>query len=186
MAEESFLTQSVSEVSLEEGEEGKYKEESFNFPPGVDLGTSYGSYLLSRGKSTRRRSKHHSIKPGQTTGGGVKLPAIVPSVHHDITLLLSFLSELCSRLRTNGQHCIALETCLTDLYNIDTALAATPAINKGQLVVLYLQQLTQAIVAITPEIGASSLSTSGDRQREMKAFKRLYQTTEAGMGIIIN
>lgn len=161
-AENDFLTRASSKDSLEES------RVHFAFPPSVELGTSYGSYLHSRKSSNRK------IRP--------KKPARVsmqPALHRDLELLSTSLSQLCIRLKTNGQSTGALEGVLVGLQQLrSTLLPTAPAASMGEIVLYFLLQVVQALISITPEMDRS-FPLVKDKE-ESRALRRLYQTTEAG------
>ncbi|XP_019855974.1 PREDICTED: uncharacterized protein LOC109584607, partial [Amphimedon queenslandica] len=158
--EADFLTGASSRDSLEDS------RVQFTFPPSVDLGTSYGSYLHSRKSSTR---KIHRKKPVN----------ILQPLHRDLELLSASLNQLCSRLKSNGQTTGAIENALVGLQQLrSTVLATAPAGSRGEVVLYFLLQVVQALISVAPNLDGSSLHLAKDKE-EAKALRRLYQTTEA-------
>ena len=159
--EADFLTGTSSRDSLEES------RVQFTFPPSVDLGTSYGSYLHSRKSSTRKTRRK-------------KIVNVLQPLHRDLELLSASLNQLCSRLKSNGQTTGAIENALVGLQQLrSTVLATGPAGSRGDIVLYFLLQVVQALIAVTPNLDGSSLHLVKDKE-EARALRRLYQTTEAG------
>ena len=186
IAEEEELLYSSSNVSLDQ--EGGV---SYRFPPGVDLGTSYGSYLFSR------RSNRHT--PSHKIGSNVPhLPAIKNCID-DITLhtLYTSLYHLLESVNHLHTHLHRRGIDSSSLHN--TYITLTPAINELRgvvhklrgtvdtstlmdtikLLMIYVSLIIESIQETCPKL-LHQTSTN-----EMKTLQRLCHATNAGMYDII-
>ena len=158
------------------------------FPAGIELGTSYGSYLFSRKSShkpvvnnipklpTLPQVKEHI--PKLPTLPQVKEHSILFQLRRDFQLLVNSLTELHTTLKDNGITVTCLLSTIHEVQDLLIQLTNSPdVVETIQVVLLYLQLITQTLLSTTQHLVHPPLINGTD---ELKTLRTLYQTTEAG------
>lgn len=157
------------------------EESPTGFPAGIELGTSYGSYLFSR-KSPRKPVV--SNIPKLPTLPQVKEHSILFQLRRDFQLLVNGLTELHTTLKDNGITVTCLLSTIREVQDLLIQLTNSPdVVETVQVVLLYLQVITQTLLSTTQYLIHPPLINGTD---ELKTLRTLYQTTEAGQFIHYN
>ena len=165
-------------------------EGSFRFPPGLDLGTSYGSYLVSR-KSNRRRVKciSHGSKiphlPPITSNTGEVEQVTFVSVYNSMCHLLESLNHLQLSLRTMGSDTTALRrVCITlspAVSGIGEMIRIKPPMANDDRGLQTLQLMIEQLNAVIGGLQEVCLKLISVDSSEHRTLQKLYRATQGGM-----